>query len=128
MLANSPTKNILTRIFKEKTFFRPDMVKEKELFRGDRCLVLRDPLMVQAFASDLVLFGPQNTGNLLMASAMYFDGIQGKVWVSDKVSPIDLQRTKCRGARSIGKTRSVYSVAVMKRGNRISMLITTNYY
>ena len=39
MIASSPNKNVLSRVLNQKTRLRPDMMKERELFEGDHCLL-----------------------------------------------------------------------------------------
>ena len=47
LIISSPTKNILSRIFYEKTRLRPDMVEERAIFGIDRCLLSRQPEMIK---------------------------------------------------------------------------------
>ena len=54
MIVSSPTKNILGRIY-EKTKLRPDMVNERAILEGDRCLSGREPKMASLITSDIFL-------------------------------------------------------------------------
>ena len=55
MAVKSPVKSILSRIFHAKTRLRPDMVKERAMVKGDRCLTARSPEMFDLFNSDIFL-------------------------------------------------------------------------
>ena len=48
MILSSPTKNILWKIFNEKTGLREDMVEERKLLSGDRCLVSKNMIQIAA--------------------------------------------------------------------------------
>lgn len=55
MAVTSPTDNLLTRIFKRKTYFRPDQVKEKQIVQNDRCLVVAGEKNLELMNSDLFM-------------------------------------------------------------------------
>lgn len=58
LAVGSPAKNILARIFYEKTRLRPDMLMEKAMLGSDRCLVSRDPAKLSKITkSDVYLVG-----------------------------------------------------------------------
>ena len=84
LIASSPTKNILWRIFNEKTRLRPDMIKEREIIERDRCLLFRDPKMIQLLRSDIFLVGETTAGNLLMSSSYLFEEMSNKLWVNQR--------------------------------------------
>lgn len=46
MILSSPTKNILSKVYYEKTKLRPNMVKERQFFKSGRCLLYRDMKLV----------------------------------------------------------------------------------
>ena len=84
MILSSPTRNILSRIFYEKTQFRSDMEAEREILKKDRCLLFRDPKVLQLLKSDLYLCGERTGGNLLMSSSFLFEGMFKKLWVNKR--------------------------------------------
>lgn len=57
MIATSTTKNILWKIYHEGTRLKADMVKEREILDGDRCLIEGNPKVFAIFESDIYLIG-----------------------------------------------------------------------
>ena len=55
MAKASPTNNLLTRIFRHKTYFRPDQVKEREIVQNDRCFVVAGEKNLELMNSDLFM-------------------------------------------------------------------------
>ena len=90
MIISSPTKNILSRIFQEKTRLGPDMTKERELFEGENCLISRDYKMTQLFSSEIFLVGERHTADLLMSTFEGFEGIFNKLWISETIYEYNL--------------------------------------
>lgn len=84
MITSSPTRNILAKIYDEKTLLRPDMIKERAVLKRPRCLLFRDPSVFQLLKSDLFLVGERTAGNLLMSSSFLFEGMFKKLFVNQK--------------------------------------------
>ena len=60
-------------------------MREKPLFGGDRCFVIRSLAMLEILDFDMFVIGPRTFGNLIMASTIYFESLKGEGWISDKV-------------------------------------------
>ena len=86
MVANSPArKNILSRIFDEKTRLRDDMAKERAMLKGDRCLPPRSPEMFDLMNSDVFLVGPGTSMDLLLITSSFLFGRPFKsMWITEK--------------------------------------------
>lgn len=86
MIKSSPVKNILSKIYNEKTsLLKHNMVEERSLFETDKCLITRDYKMTQLVSSDVVLIGERHTADLLMATLEGLGGVFNKMWISDKI-------------------------------------------
>lgn len=87
LIASSPKKSVLSRIFYEKTRFRPDMTEERRIFNGSRCLVpkVSSPTneIGKIFQSEIFFVGERTIGNLILASSFMFEGISKKLWISE---------------------------------------------
>lgn len=55
MAKTSPANNLLTRIFRKKTYLRPDQVKEREVVQNDRCFVVAGEKNLELMNSDLFM-------------------------------------------------------------------------
>lgn len=80
---NKNNKNILWRLAHEKTRLRPDMVKERELLSGDRCLLSSSRRMFELLFSDIFVVGERNAVNMLLALPLFVDD-KNKVWAGQK--------------------------------------------
>ena len=56
LIVTSPAKSILWKIY-EKTRLRADMKQDRELLKGDRCLLSRNAAMFRIIDSDVFLIG-----------------------------------------------------------------------
>lgn len=83
-MMSSPTKNILSRIFNEKMRLRPEMVEERETLDDNFCLISRTQKVFQFFKFDFFILVPRITANIFVAMIDSFDGLLGKVWISEK--------------------------------------------
>lgn len=85
MILNSPTQNVLTRIY-EKTRLPPDMgPEERKLYDGDRCLLHRNFEKIREILKrNIFLFGERKTADLLLTLLFLFDGLFEKFWISEK--------------------------------------------
>ena len=86
-VTSSPVKNknVLSRLYYEKTVLRPDMVRERKLLKGDRCFLFRDPSILEVLNFDIFIVGPRTYGHVLLASTYYFGGFPKKGWISEEV-------------------------------------------
>ena len=86
-VTSSPTRNkdILSRIYYEKTLFGPGSGREKQLFGGDRCFLIRSLAMLEVLDLDIFLVGPRAMGNFLLTSTIYFENFKREGWINDKV-------------------------------------------
>ena len=84
LITSSPTKNILSRIFYEKTRLRPDMVEERAILGKDRCLITRDRLVMQLLDSEFYLFGERKLGTLLMGVPLFVEAMPKKLWLNER--------------------------------------------
>lgn len=85
MVISTQVKNILSRIFAEKTFFRADMLEERALL-GDRCLFTSDFIKIAKIIqdSDVFMLGEGTLMNMLMAGMSLLEGVFKKMWLNEK--------------------------------------------
>lgn len=76
-------KNILTRIYNEKTKFRADQVKERKLCNNERCLFPRDLRTIDLIDSDLYSIGSKTLFNFFLAFFAQFNANK-KMWKAPK--------------------------------------------
>ena len=114
MIFSSKTKNIISKVYYEKTRLRPDMIKERKYFKTGRCLLYREVRLVYEMVktgrkieclisiaysnlafqsplliirkpfSDFFLFGPKTTGDIILVSLRAFEGFYRKLWYNRK--------------------------------------------
>ena len=84
MIISSPTKNIMWRIFHEKTRLRPDMVKEREILEDDRCLLARNLEKLEKIlkSTRIYLIADRRMIDLVLASSFIFENNIKKLWIS----------------------------------------------
>ena len=89
-ITDSPAKSILGVIY-ERTRFRPDMKKERQLY-GDRCWLTTDQKSLKmGHTKDILLIGEQDTTNLIWSTAYLFRGLLSTGWMlQDAVYPHNL--------------------------------------
>ena len=86
MVITSPTdlqnKNILIRIYEQKTYLKPKMKKERKMIGSTYCLVTKDfPKMFNLFFSPVFVFGPRTTAHYILIT-LWSDNLltNEKVW------------------------------------------------
>ena len=85
MIATSKTKNILSRIYSEKTLLRSDMVAERNFIKGEHCFVPKDPQIFQLFGqSDVFLVGERTVGNLFLSIPNLLTGFVNQLWFNQR--------------------------------------------
>ena len=84
LIISSPTKNILSSIFYEKTRLRPDMVEERAILGKDRCLFTRDRMVTQLLDSEFYLFGERKLGTMLMGIPFLVGAMPKKLWLNER--------------------------------------------
>ena len=67
LIAATPNKNVLWRLFHEKTRLREDMVKERQFLETDHCWITGQSNMFQLLKSDIFAMGEQNAKNFLLS-------------------------------------------------------------
>ena len=60
-----PRSTLLSRLFHEKTVFRPEQAEEARIANSDRCLIRRNPNNFQLIAKGILLVMAQTEGLLL---------------------------------------------------------------
>lgn len=87
MIISSPTKNIMWRIFHEKTRLRPDMVKEREILEDDRCLLARNLEKLEKIlkSTRIYLIADRRMIDLVLASSFIFENNIKKLWISQQL-------------------------------------------
>ena len=73
MIASSPNKNLLWRIFDEKTRLRPDQIEEKQIVENERCLVPRDPKIVALLKTDAFVVGDRKMVDTFVETSLLFE-------------------------------------------------------
>ena len=76
--------NVLTKIFNERSKFRTQMVRERELFTDGNCLITHDPDMADLMHSPIYILSPRTTANIFMVLFHMMQGIFKELWVSSK--------------------------------------------
>ena len=87
LIVSSRTKNVLRRIFHEKTRLRPDMARERAILENDRCLLPSDYVKITKIIqiSDVFLVGERTLANLLLTSLSMLEGLLKKLWIPEKI-------------------------------------------
>ena len=87
MIVSSSTKNVLWRIFHEKTRLRPDMARERAILENDRCLLPSDYVKITKIMqiSDIFIVGERTIANILLPSLYMLEGIFKKLWIPEKI-------------------------------------------
>ena len=83
-ITNSPSKNVLTRVFNEKTWLREDMKKEREMLKSGRCMLSRNPSISALLDSDVYFIGERSLANYLLANPIFFKSLFKKLWVNER--------------------------------------------
>ena len=85
MIASSTTRNILWKIYYEKTHLRSDMEKEKAFLGRDLCHLDIDPVhMMGILNSDVFFVGQRSTGEVLMSTSIPYAGDSKKLLLNEK--------------------------------------------
>ena len=85
LIISSPNKNILSKIFWEKTWLNPSMKKERELLKEDRCIIRDFSKLPSLFRSPIYLIGELNSANVILASlASLLEGALKAIWLNEK--------------------------------------------
>lgn len=86
MILGSPgTKNLLWRIYHEKTLLKPEMTKERAIIKGERCLIPRSIQLLEFFKSFVFFVCPATAANLVQASLFLFKQQAISLWINEKV-------------------------------------------
>ena len=67
LIAATPNKNVLWRLYHEKTRLREDMESERQLLGKDNCWITDDPNMFQLLKADGFALGERNVKNFLIS-------------------------------------------------------------
>ena len=67
LIAVTPNKNVLWKLFYEKTRLREDMVKERQVLGSDHCWITGQSNMFQLLNSDVFALGERNLKNFLLS-------------------------------------------------------------
>ena len=85
MISSSSVKNVLSKVYYEKTRLRPEMARERAILKSDFCLLSIDsPLIYDLLNSDFFLFGERKGGNYLLANSFMFEKLFNRVWLNEK--------------------------------------------
>ena len=86
MIASSPNqKSVLSRILREKTWLPPEMVEERSIAQGARCLLAKSPKMFSLLRSPNIFFvAEKNVANFLFSIPYLIKGVTKKMWLSEK--------------------------------------------
>ena len=85
MITSSPVKNLLSRVYYNKTLLRPDMLKERELFNGDHCWISKElQKMLPLLESDVFLLAERKIANLLLSIPIIVDQIPKRIWLNER--------------------------------------------
>ena len=77
-------KNIISKIFYEKTRLRSDMAKERNILGGDRCLLSKDPTKISKLLnSDVYLVAERNLADFFLSGTFLVSGALKKLWISE---------------------------------------------
>ena len=89
LASSSPINNLLTRIYNEKTYLQPEMKKEREIFKSDRCLFTRDSKTLSAtFTNENTLtVGSTTSSNFWFVLFSHFleEDSNIKIWISPQL-------------------------------------------
>lgn len=81
MMIEQKTKNILWKFY-EKTRFRPEHVRERELIKKDRCLLARSASMFQLLRSPVFFVSERKAAELFMSVSFLGDAFFRKIWLT----------------------------------------------
>lgn len=84
LIASAPSKNVLTRVFNEKTWLPPGMTKERHILKSDRCLMKRNPSIYSLFNSNFYLIGERSSANYVLAISFMFERLFKKLWINER--------------------------------------------
>ena len=92
MIATSPIRNTLWRIFHEKTLFQPDMKRERAIIGRDRCLLDTNPSLAQIVDSEKLSFVGEmrNALSPILAAASTFPGAVNKLFLTGPIYEYNL--------------------------------------
>ena len=82
MITSLPTKtSTLSKIYYEKTKFRPDMEMERELLKKDHCYYNINPVLYKMIPSDIFLVAEWRVLDLFMAVPLFVEQFPKQLWV-----------------------------------------------
>ena len=83
LIVSLPTKNVLSRIFYEKTRLRPDRVEQRKILGKDRCLMSPDIQMLRLLKIGGFLFAERKVLHLLLAMPVFVESMPNKMWLRE---------------------------------------------
>ena len=87
MITSSPNRDVLSRIFYEKTLLKPEMEMERKMLGEERCLIGRNiPMtkLLEASLDDFFLVMQRQTRNTLLGSSFLLGRVFKMMWISEK--------------------------------------------
>ena len=83
MVVSSHTKNVLWKIYHEKNRLQPEMVKERAIVNGDRCLLPRNPKAFALWNGDMYHVGEKAFSNLMIgiSASLVAEGVAKTFWM-----------------------------------------------
>ena len=84
LILSSPTKNILTKIFHEKTQLRPDMQRERAILQKSQCLLFRNPKVFQVLNSDVFFVAELTLAHLMLGMTSLLNKVFNSLWISEE--------------------------------------------
>lgn len=85
--SNVRQNNLLSKLFKERTFFSKEMEFERSLLKRDRCLIRQDPGLMDLTRSDRIFFVASQTVlafMLILLSLVEKDRKRG-IWIAEEI-------------------------------------------
>ena len=105
LVVGSPNnRNLLWKIFHEKTKIRSDMKKENEIFPDGRCLVgLIGFKILEIISSKVFFVGDRRLADFFLSGTFFIEGSIKKIWISEKLYEYPQVIYYAAGKSMIGK-------------------------
>lgn len=89
MITTSPNRDILTEIF-EKTRLKPEMAKERSLLKGERCLLTKDPEILDLMTPDFFFVAPGVLLDMFLNFSFMLPKFFKRIWINSNVKDYNL--------------------------------------
>ena len=87
MMVSSAPNSVLRRMY-ERTKLRTDMVRERQSLGSNRCLITRQPAMIDLFSSNIFILGERKMAALFATASSFIKGVFNRIWLNEKESSI----------------------------------------